>query len=214
MGLYLLAFPLDSLDLRVVPGQNQYERFRKRFEFTLKDKCKNELKARGKQFNDYGSHSMRKRATSYYSNGTSQCPPIVAINLRGGWSMGTIQDTYMRYKSAGDMFVGRTACGLPPTSREFCILPTHFINNFDLVMDIIKECIPNATSTMTRVCMFVLASVVYHLDFLKTHFESIHFIFKNSLFSDTARLQVLYRVFIVDIQIMKFNYDLPESLAI
>ena len=103
MGLYLLVFPLDSLDLRVFPGQNQYERFRKRFDFTLKNKCSNELNMRGKKFTDYGSHSMRKGATSYCSNGTSQCPPIVAINLRGGRSMRTIQDTYMRYESAGDM---------------------------------------------------------------------------------------------------------------
>ena len=65
--------------------------------------------------------------------------------------MGTVQDTYMRYESAGDMFVGQTACGLPPTTREFCILPPHYIDNFDLVISIINECIPNAKPTMNRV---------------------------------------------------------------
>ncbi len=190
LGLYLLTFPLDSLDLRVFPGSNQYERFTKRFEFLLKNNLESELARRGKTVEDYGSHSMRKGATSYCSNGSIQCPPIVAINIRGGWSMGKIQDTYMRYESAGDMFVGRTACGLQPASREFCLLPPYFIND-ELIPEIIRECIPNCPSRLNRVVSFALESVIYHYDYLKSILGSSHFILRSSLFSDRERLQLL-----------------------
>ncbi len=47
--------------------------------------------------------------------------------------MGGVQDTYLRYESAGDMYVGRTVSGLPSDDVNFAILPPHFSSHSQLV---------------------------------------------------------------------------------
>ena len=45
---------------------------------------------------DIGTHSARKGAASYCSSGTTLGPSNTAVHLRAGWSMGTVQNTYLR----------------------------------------------------------------------------------------------------------------------
>jgi len=71
-------------------------------------------------------HSIRKGASSYVSGGSTCAPPQVATNLRAGWSMGGVQDTYLRYEAAGDQYVGRVVSGLPISSPKFSALPPQF----------------------------------------------------------------------------------------
>jgi hypothetical protein len=74
---------------------------------------------------DIGTHSIRKGASTYVCSGCTGGPSIVSVCLRCGWSLGGVQDRYLRYESAGDQFVGRVVCGLPLDSCEFAILPPH-----------------------------------------------------------------------------------------
>ena len=67
----------------------------KYFEFILntnKDEIKSDF---GVDVKDLGLHSLRKGAASYVSSGPTYGPPQVATNIRAGWTVGQIQDTYL-----------------------------------------------------------------------------------------------------------------------
>ena len=51
---------------------------------------------------DLGVHSLQKGAASYVSSGSTCGPPQVATNIRAGWTMGQIQDTYLQFEAARD----------------------------------------------------------------------------------------------------------------
>jgi hypothetical protein len=70
---------------------------------------------------------MRKGSATYCASGSTACPSSTSIHLRAGWALGGVQDTYLRYEAAGDMYVGRTVSGLPFNSVHFATLPPFFI---------------------------------------------------------------------------------------
>jgi hypothetical protein len=61
-----------------------------------------ELEHRGIQKEDIGAHSLRKGAASFCASGSTACPSSTSVHLRAGWSLIGVQDTYLRYESAGD----------------------------------------------------------------------------------------------------------------
>ena len=93
---------------------------------------------------------MRKGATGYTASGSTACPPITAVNIRGGWSLGGVQNTYMRYEAAGDMYVGHTVTGLPINSSKFAILPPHFVG---LDASFIHECLGIFFQACHHICL-------------------------------------------------------------
>lgn len=101
-----------------------------------------ELRLRGLFAADIGSHSTRKGAASYVASGSTACPSHAAITLRAGWKMPGVQDTYVRYEAAGDMFVGRTVAGLPFNSHLFSVLSPHFLNTGDAATAV-TTCFPH-----------------------------------------------------------------------
>ena len=117
LGVYVLLFGFNG-DECLFPGSDQYERFRKKMKKVLIDQ---ELPCE-----DFGTHSFRKGAATYAAGGSTSCPSISAICLRAGWTIGAVQDRYIRYESAADMFVGRTVSGLPPDDPRYQTLPPHF----------------------------------------------------------------------------------------
>ena len=40
--------------------------------------------------------------------------------------MGGVKDKYLKYKAAGDQYVGRGASGLNQLSKEFALMPAYF----------------------------------------------------------------------------------------
>jgi hypothetical protein len=125
LGIYwgCFSFDIDSF----FPGNNQYERFRKQVQVLFsKENVEDELNRRGIDSDDIGTHSIRKASSTFCASGSTACPSSTAIHLRAGWSFGGVQNTYLRYESAGDMYVGRTVSGLPLDSYKFAILPPHF----------------------------------------------------------------------------------------
>lgn len=61
---------------------------------------------------DIGTHSLRKGAITYVCSGSMAGPSIASICLRCGWSLGGVQDRYIRYEHGGDQFCGRGVTGL------------------------------------------------------------------------------------------------------
>ena len=95
-------------------GNIQYEKFQKLLKQLLAvDDVMKELNRTRKAPETLRTHSFKKRGSGYCSSGSTACPPSTAVSLRAGWTLGGVQNTYLRYESAGDMYVGRTVAGLP-----------------------------------------------------------------------------------------------------
>eukprot|EP00957_Ditylum_brightwellii_P169392 12892716-Ditylum_brightwellii.AAC.1 len=65
--------------------------------------------------------------TTYAGGGTMTSPGGISISIRGGWTMGKIQDTYMLYKKAWDQYIGILLTGLPVMSHLFAATHPQFI---------------------------------------------------------------------------------------
>ena len=126
LGLYLICFPLEQDQVKLFPGASQYDRYRKCLDRILAREGLQELESRGLSAENIGTHSTRKGAASFCSSGSTACPSNIAVHLRAGWALGGVQDRYLKYESAGDMFVGRTVAGLPIDNVAFATLPPFF----------------------------------------------------------------------------------------
>lgn len=60
------------------------------------------------------------------SAGCTVSPPIVFICIRAGWIMGGVKHKYLKYKAAGDLYVGRYAASLDQLRNKFSVSPPHF----------------------------------------------------------------------------------------
>jgi hypothetical protein len=85
LGIYLMSFPTVLEGSNLFPGGEQYDRFRRNL---------TEIVRGIGAADDIGSHSARKGASTYVSSGSTAAPSSQAINLRGGWAMGGVHDTY------------------------------------------------------------------------------------------------------------------------
>lgn len=189
LGVYLLSFNFEKYDssessLNLFSGASQRDRYRKDLLKLLKlNEVVMELKSRGISEKDLGTHSVRKGASSYVASGTTAGPSGIAIALRAGWTLGGVEDRYLKYQPAGDMHVGRTVCGLPIEQKEFGILPPHFLEDYDITK-YVKLCMPTIPESLLYVAKNCLASVVYHSRFLRETLPHNHRVFSSPLFSD------------------------------
>ena len=141
------------------------------------DKYKDEIERDfGIDVKDLGVHSFRKGAAGYISSGSTCAPPQVATNLRAGWTMGVIQDTYLKYEAAGDQYVGRVVSGLPVCSAKFAILPPQLDDDCDVETTdaLVKSFFPGIPSHFHYCCKFFAASLLYHFEELKTIISPSH----------------------------------------
>ncbi|KAG2760652.1 hypothetical protein PC129_g16318 [Phytophthora cactorum] len=98
--------------------------------------------------------------------------------------MGGVQDRYLRHDAAGDMFVGRTVSGLPILQPEFAMLPPHFAADDEVVQRAKRLCFPGLPESVEFVAEFALASLIYHLGFLREHLPEAHPLFHSPLFAN------------------------------
>jgi hypothetical protein len=192
LGIYWMCFSFDPTSTKLFPGGSQYERFRIAFSrFQDNAVVANEFFRRGKSKDDIGTHSMRKGSATFCASGSTACPSAAAIHLRAGWSLGGVQNTYMRYEGAGDMYVGRTVCGLPSDSANFATLPPHFVNGGNDVKDAVRTCFSSLPDSLHAVAEYALASVVYHSDFLSSNLHARHRMRYTALFTNPSLMQLL-----------------------
>ncbi|DAZ94187.1 TPA: hypothetical protein N0F65_000414, partial [Lagenidium giganteum] len=159
------------------------ERFRKQLTKLLsKPTVAEELNRRGIHAEDIGTHSLRKRSSTYCSSGSTACPSSIAVHLRAGWTLGHGQNTYQRYEAAGDMHVGRTVCGLPLDSPGFALLPPHFIARDQHLSDTMSRVFGKLPDGISFIAEHTLASMVFHSDFVKSHVHPDHRVLPSPLF--------------------------------
>ncbi|DBA05028.1 TPA: hypothetical protein N0F65_000716 [Lagenidium giganteum] len=192
-GIYWATYSIDSTDCHLFPGHEQYDRFRKALRRALLiPSVRRHLEESGKDSSSIGTHSLRKGAATFASSGSTACPSAVAVHLRAGWTMGGVQDRYLRYDAAGDMFVGRTVSALPIGKPEFAVLPPHFVTDSDLVVrNAVRICFPGLPAPAALIGEYALASLVYHSEFLTETLPSAHPLLETPIFRQIALLSTL-----------------------
>ena len=183
LGIFYLSFNGSAPSNYVFSGSKQYARFSR----ILKDELK-AIRDDGSNpslsSKDIGTHSLRKGSSSYCSSGSTACPPFSAISIRAGWKLPGVVDTYVRYEAAGDRYVGRTAVGLSIGSTDFAVLPPHFegtLNEYQ--REAIDALLPMLNEQHGQLKEMLVASLLFHKDFLLAKLPRTHPIFVNSLFS-------------------------------
>lgn len=175
LATYLSVFSISGgRDSSLFPGDNQYKRFTKYMDSLMENYKEDICRDFGIDVKFIGSHSIRKGAATFVSSGATCSPPQVATNIRAGWTMGVVQDTYLRYESAGDQYVGRVVAGLPICSAKFSVLPPQFDCCMDEVDEMRKSCFPHLPDCMICCCRYLAATLVCHLNFLEKFTTPTH----------------------------------------
>ena len=161
-------------------GMSQYERFNRIFNDVVIE-YREDFVALGICPEDFGTHSIRKGAATFVSTGCTVSPPMASICLRACWTLGGVNDRYIKYEKAGDQYVGRVVSGLPVLGKEFAVSPPHFdfstceneveeerktfaLNNW------IKSRIPQEAKSNESIFYLIkmcLSSFIYHREFLE-----------------------------------------------
>ena len=128
---------------------------------------------------------------TFLVSGLETGPSVVAVHIRAGWSLPGVEGTYMRYAEAGDQTVGRSVCGLPTNRPEFAMLPPHFQPGDEAALAAVTTCFGPLPANMCRLCLFALASIVHHCDYLLRKLATKHPLFATPLFTQAGLLPAL-----------------------
>ena len=184
LGFYLIVHPqVGTRQLKkLFPGKDTHVKFNKDIQDALADPdFARYLKQRGISHDNIGGYSTRKGASTYCTSGTTAGPSVVAVCTRANWSMGPTLERYLKNGQAGDQFCGRVVCGLPQLDWRFSALPPHFNasrfaegdgegdSQWEQISTALDIAFPYADrwgKQFAPVCMFMLASLVHHYDWV------------------------------------------------
>jgi hypothetical protein len=165
LSLYLTTFnTLPAADGRIFPGRNQFKRFSDLMKKVL-DAHADEVCSCGHSPKDIGTHSIRKGSSTYLSS-LPGGPPAAVICIRAGWSLGKVQEIYIKYEQGGDQFAGRCLAMLPLLKPQFAVSPPHF--STDVSRQWINEtkasvfAMVSVLPSQSRLLEMCLAQMVYH----------------------------------------------------
>ncbi len=159
----------------IFPGSNQKARYGQILRQMIAEK----------EVNMFGTHSVRKGVATFACSGTTGGPSIASVCLRVGWSLGGVQDRYIRYEAAGDQYLGRVVAGLPLDGSEFAALPPHFINNEGQTVCLaVSEMYPllKLSSCSHDILKLCVASLLYHAEYLQSVMLESHPLFSTFVF--------------------------------
>lgn len=146
----------------------------------------NALVALGADAIEIGTHSLRKGVATFLS-GLIGGPGAVSIFFRAGWSIGKVTMRYILEGGGGDELCGRAATCVPITSIDFANLPPHFNETNDPILT--SEEWGNLVvgydeypKEFKEVITFLLASIVYHANWLLENLPPGHPIFTTAIF--------------------------------
>lgn len=177
---------LSNDTMNVFPGNHEESRYSEWLQNLLKNLSVDETMLLGTAIEEIGNHSFRKGVASHLSNSPGGPSPI-SIFLRIGWNLGNVPHRYLFEGQGGDQFCGRVAAGLPLTESKFCILPPHFrLSELSLLLtdDDWTAIVPSYEQfpqSFRRAIPYLLASIVYHKDFLQANLSKKHPLFQTRL---------------------------------
>lgn len=184
LAIYVLCTQ-DTRRNQLFTGQKSEGRFSKALKRLLTEIP--ELKTVIPNVNDIGTHSNRKGSVSFVL--MYVVISVVAVYLRAGWSLGNTQDRYIHGGPGADQLVGRAVCGLPVNGIEFSTLAPHFKSsayNFiqrDIRWENIIDNYDKFPVSFKAVLPFLIASIIYHHDYLVSTLEANHPLFHTKVFT-------------------------------
>jgi hypothetical protein len=199
-------------------GGNQEDRFSKILSKVLSSLTDEEKKMLGVSTKELGTHSCRKGSTTY-CNGMVGGPNPISIHLRAGWKLGDVQDRYIFAADGADQFCGRVITGLSNTSSDFSVLPPHFTRNVtDIVgikfwIHIFGEAYNKFPNNFWEVLNFLLASIIYHRNWLHENLPKSHPLFSTILYSSKNYIHRLSPYVVLQSDLIK-ETGIPPHLTL
>ena len=208
--------------MQVFIGTNGKDRFGNLLHVMLAALDPTQLATLGCQIDDVGLHSARKGSASHCL-GQPGGPNICAVFLRMNHSLGALRDRYIHEGEGADALCGRMVVGLDFNSISFAVLPPHFntatsalltdefwrtiLPNFDSLPTPFKSCLP-----------YLLASVLYHEDFLRSKFPAAHSLWSAPVFANNPMYDQLKRGLLLGVGYCEDTHmsatGIPPHLAI
>lgn len=122
---YLLCHPdIHCGDAPLFQGSAKYSQHLTILTKTIEEMDAEELV--GFEPSNFGSHSACKGVATWVAGGCTVSPPIVAMCLRAGWSLGGVKDRNLFYVNAGDQYVNHCGSALKTETTEFAISRAYF----------------------------------------------------------------------------------------
>ena len=143
-----------------------------------------ELTRLGGERKQLGTHSVRKGAATFCT-GMVNGPSTVQVFMRAGWSLGNVQDRYLFAGAGGDQLTGRVLSGLPFNEPTFASLPPHFSANglAQVAWTTVLPLYPRLPETFKRAVPYLLASICFHEQWLRSTLPAHHPLFNTHLFA-------------------------------
>jgi hypothetical protein len=175
----------DSLpNFRVFDGSSNCARFSELLLRIIAAVPDSDVHVLGAERKQLGTHSVRKGAASFCA-GMMNGPSTVQVFLRAGWSLGNVQDRYLFAGAGGDQLTGRVLSGLPFNDTAFASLPPHFdqeglrLISWDSILPLHSR-LPH---TFKQALPYLLASICYHEEWLRSTLPAHHPLFSTHLFA-------------------------------
>ena len=181
------SVPEDSSDrphFRIFDGAHSEARFSEVLRAAIASLPPADLPRLGGDKAQLGTHSIRKGAATYCT-GMVSGPSTAQVFLRAGWSLGNVQGRYLFAGEGGDQLTGRVVAGLPFNDSTFACLPPHFTDegSVHIVWTTILPLYPRLPETFKRAVPYLLASICYHENWLRSTLPAGHPLFNTYLFS-------------------------------
>ncbi len=125
-----------------------------------------------------------------------------------------IDKKYVRYESAADQFIGRILSMLDLNSPNFATLSPHFDRIDEIIMNAVRQCFPRAPAQLQPVLTHVLASLVFHAEYLQRVLPSEHPVFNSVVFTQGFTRTLRGRVALVFQDDKVFASGIPPHAAI
>jgi hypothetical protein len=180
---------------QIFPGTSNKERFRHLLQGILSKLTEEELLDLQCPPSEIGPHSNRKGASTYCC-GQVAGPSPVTVFLRMGHSLGNLKDRYIFSGEGADELCGRMVALLPFNDESFGVLPPHFPEAISklLTQEFWEAIIPgymNYHVGFRAGFPFLLASLIYHEDFLRENLSEDHILWKAPVFAQNPLLDQL-----------------------
>jgi len=131
---------------------------------------------------DIGIHSLRKGSLTWCMAFPGAVSVISAL-LRAGYTLGGVLPKYIALAIAGDQNVSRLLCGLPYNSEDYAALPPRFkVDVAEEWGELVNDW-NEYPKSFQRVIPFLLASVVFHAQWLKATLPREHPLFRTRFWS-------------------------------
>jgi hypothetical protein len=133
-------------------------------------------------FEDIGAHSVKKGACTFL-NSILGGPNVHAVELRADHAIGDVRSRYIFQSPAQDMFIGRLLAGLPMQDIDFSLTMPQFTQTAVIEWDTILPGHEHLPVNFQPVIPALLASLVYHAQWLRCNLDPNHPLLMSHLFT-------------------------------